>query len=60
MLTHLFTQVSARPSVPELPIPLFRLLSFLGSFKRKRVKQITDGKREEGGGGGGMCGPSER
>lgn len=37
----------------ELPIPLFRLLSFLGSFKQKRVKQIIDGKREEGGGGGG-------
>lgn len=34
----------------ELPIPLFRLLSFLCSFRQKRVKRIIDG--EVGGGGG--------
>lgn len=35
----------------ELPIPLSRLLSFLCSFKQKRVKRIIDEKRAGGRGG---------
>lgn len=37
----------------ELPIPVVRLLSFLCSFRQKRVKRIIDGERGKGGGGGG-------
>lgn len=35
----------------ELPIPVVRLLSFLCSFRQKRVKRIIDGERGKGGGG---------
>lgn len=37
----------------ELPIPVIRLLSFLCSFRQKRVKRIIDGERGKGRGGGG-------
>lgn len=35
----------------ELPIPVVRLLSFLCSFRQKRVKRIIDGERGKRGGG---------